>query len=62
MIKRMESRVYAEKILEVLMEKLRAIESRLDNLTNGFKAMKGCLKKLKELPCRPTPLYINDKK
>lgn len=49
----MKSKVNAEKILEIVKEKLESIESRLDNLVNGFKAIKRCLKECKELFQQP---------
>lgn len=43
-----ESIVDAKKILEAVKEKIEAIEFKLNNLANGFKAMKGCMKEWKE--------------
>lgn len=55
----MENRVDFEKIFEAVKEKLEGMEFGLDNLANGFKAMKKCLKALKEL-CLSFPMLFKE--
>lgn len=45
----MENRVDMKKILEIVTEKLKVMESRLDNMISGIKTVKACLKELKEI-------------
>lgn len=40
----MENAVDVKNIFEVVKEKLEAMESCLDNMSNRIKALKGCLK------------------
>lgn len=45
----MVNRVDVKKFLEAVKAKLEAMESRLDNIANKFKTIKGCLKEWKEI-------------
>lgn len=45
----MDNKVHVTKILEALKEKLEALESCSDNISNGIESMKWCMKEWKDI-------------